>query len=106
MSKILIVDDDVASCRTLQVHLRSQDNDVEIAHSVDQGLEAIGFGPDLIILDIRMPGRSGLEGIVDFKRALPQVRIIMITAFHDMESTIEAMQNGADDYIHKPIDID
>lgn len=106
MSKILIVDDDVASCRTLQVHLRSQGNEVEIAHSVDQGLEAIGFEPDLIILDIRMPGRSGLEGIVDFKRTLPQVRIIMITAFHDMESTIEAMQNGADDYIHKPIDID
>ncbi|MCG7900656.1 MAG: sigma-54 dependent transcriptional regulator, partial [Candidatus Thiodiazotropha weberae] len=40
------------------------------------------------------------------KSALPEVRIIMITAFHDMESTIEAMQKGADDYIHKPIDID
>ena len=106
MSKILIVDDDVASCRTLQVHLRSQGYDVEIAHSVDQGLAAAEAKPDLIILDIRMPGRSGLEGIPDFKQTLPQVRIIMITAFHDMESTIEAMQQGADDYIHKPIDID
>ncbi|WP_275099054.1 sigma-54-dependent transcriptional regulator [Sedimenticola hydrogenitrophicus] len=106
MSKILIVDDDVASCRTLQVHLRNQGHNVEIAHSVDQGLAAAETKPDLVILDIRMPGRSGLEGIPDFKTALPQARIIMITAFHDMESTIEAMQSGADDYIHKPIDID
>jgi len=107
MSKILIVDDDVASCRTLQVHLHNQGHDVAIAHSVDQGLDvATETQPDLVILDIRMPGRSGLEAIPDFKHTLPQARVIMITAFHDMESTIEAMQSGADDYIHKPIDID
>ncbi len=106
MSKILVIDDDVASCRTLQVHLRSQGHSVSLAHSVNEGLEAAQNKPDLIILDIRMPGRSGLEGLPEFKRLLPDGRIIMITAFHDMESTIEAMQNGADDYIHKPIDID
>jgi len=106
MSKILIIDDDVASCRTLQVHLRSQSHSVSLAHSVNEGLEAAQNNPDLIILDIRMPGRSGLEGLPEFKRLLPNCRVIMITAFHDMESTIEAMQNGADDYIHKPIDID
>jgi len=106
MSKILIIDDDIASCRTLQVHLRSQDHDISLAHSVDEGLKALAVGPDLIILDIQMPGRSGLEGLPDFKQQLPESRVIMITAFHDMESTIEAMQKGADDYIHKPIDID
>ncbi|WP_457676916.1 sigma-54-dependent transcriptional regulator [Thiolapillus sp.] len=107
MSKILIVDDDIASSRTLQLHLNSQDHQVRLAASVDEGLAVAGeFQPDLIILDIRMPGRSGLEGLPDFKALLPQVHIIMITAFHDMDSTIEAMQQGADDYIHKPIDID
>ncbi|MCP3670688.1 MAG: sigma-54-dependent Fis family transcriptional regulator [Gammaproteobacteria bacterium] len=106
MSKILIIDDDVASCRTLQVHLNSQGYEVSIAHSVGDGLQAAQNAPDLIILDIRMPGRSGLEGLPEFKQLLPDCRIIMITAFHDMESTIEAMQNGADDYIHKPIDIE
>ncbi|MCP4128151.1 MAG: sigma-54-dependent Fis family transcriptional regulator [Gammaproteobacteria bacterium] len=106
MSKILIIDDDVASCRTLQVHLNSQGHDVSIAHSVGEGLRAAQNTPNLIILDIRMPGRSGLEGLPEFKQLLPDCRIIMITAFHDMESTIEAMQNGADDYIHKPIDIE
>ncbi len=107
MSKILIVDDDIASSRTLQLHLNSQDHQVRLAASVDEGLAVAGeFHPDLIILDIRMPGRSGLEGLPDFKALLPQTHIIMITAFHDMDSTIEAMQQGADDYIHKPIDID
>ncbi len=107
MSKILIVDDDVASCRTLQFHLQSQENEVEITHSVNDGMKhALTNRPELIILDIRMPGKSGLEGLPEFKSAYPDTHIIMITAFHDMESTIEAMQNGADDYIHKPIDID
>lgn len=106
MSKILIIDDDVASCRTLQVHLRSQDHEVSLAHSVEEGLTAISITPGLIILDIQMPGRSGLEALPEFKQLIPECKVIMITAFHDMESTIEAMQKGADDYIHKPLDID
>lgn len=107
MSKILIIDDDVASCRTLQLHLRSQSHEAVPAHSVDEGLTLAAVeSPELVILDIRMPGKSGLEGLPEFKRLFPDSPVIMITAFHDMESTIEAMQKGADDYIHKPIDID
>ncbi len=107
MSKILIVDDDVAGCRTLELHLKGQGHLVASAHGVDQGLDlARTFAPQVVVLDIRMPGRSGLDGLPDFKREFPRARIIMITAFHDMESTIEAMQKGAEDYIHKPIDID
>ncbi|MDH3354436.1 MAG: sigma-54 dependent transcriptional regulator [Chromatiales bacterium] len=107
MSKILIVDDDTASCRTLQLHFSGQGFEVVIAHDVESGLAtAERESPNLIILDIRMPGRSGLEGLPDFKLIAPKSRVIMITAFHDMESTIQAMQKGADDYIHKPIDID
>ena len=109
MAQILIIDDDDASCRTLRLHLRAQQYSVEIAHSVDEGIttgEAMAEPPEVIILDIQMPGRTGLEGLPDFTRLFPATHIIMITAFHDMESTIQAMQNGADDYIHKPIDID
>ncbi len=106
MSNFLIVDDDVASCRTLQLHFRSNGHDVNIAHSVNEALTAIGTViPDLIILDIRMPGKDGFEGLSEFKEQCPDTPVIMITAFHDMESTIQAMKNGADDYIHKPIDI-
>ena len=107
MARILIVDDDDASCRTLKLHFSAQGHDVDLAHSVDAGLEqARRTPPQLVILDIRMPGRSGLEGLPDFTALEACPKVIMITAFHDMESTIEAMQKGADDYIHKPIDID
>lgn len=106
MKKILIIDDDVASCRTLQLHFLTEDFEVQIAHNVEDGL-ATGklLQPDIIILDIKMPGRSGLEGLPDFKQNHPDSPIIMITAFHDMDSTIGAMQLGATEYIHKPIDI-
>ena len=105
--QVLIVDDDVASCRTLQLHLRSQGHDVATAHSVDDGLAiARELRPNLVILDIRMPGKSGLDGLPEFKALFPDIHVIMITAFHDMDSTIQAMQRGAEDYIHKPIDID
>ncbi len=106
-TRILIVDDDVAICRTLELHLRSQGYTVNLAHSVDEGLMAArAHAPDVAILDIRMPGKSGLEGLLEFKGAFPRLHVIVITAFHDMESAIQAMQRGADDYIRKPIDID
>ncbi len=57
------------------------------------------------MLDLQLPEKSGIDGIPDFKEVVPDVPIIMITAHHDMESTIAAMKNGADDYIHKPVDI-
>ena len=106
MSTLLIIDDDVASCRMLQMHFRGQGHNVALAHSVDEGLgQSDDLSPEVIILDIRMPGRSGLEALPDIKKKFANSRIIMITAFHDMKSTIQAMKDGADDYIHKPIDL-
>jgi len=106
MSRILIIDDDIASCRMLQMHFKAQGHQISLAHSVDQGLaQKNKITPEIIILDIRMPGRSGLEALPDIKKEFSNSRIIMITAFHDMNSTIQAMKDGADDYIHKPIDL-
>ncbi|OGA53722.1 MAG: Fis family transcriptional regulator [Betaproteobacteria bacterium RIFCSPLOWO2_12_FULL_62_58] len=107
MSTFLIVDDDLASCRTLRLHFRAQGHDAHIAHNAAEGLAARGkVIPDVIILDVRMPGQSGLDALPDFKQAFPGAHVLIITAFHDMESTIQAMQRGADDYIQKPIDLD
>jgi DNA-binding NtrC family response regulator len=103
----LVVDDDRASARTLELHLRAQGFDTAVAHDAEQGLaSARSLRPDLVIMDIRMPGRSGLEVLPEIKAVRPDSHIIMITAFHDMDTTIEAMQNGAEDYIHKPVDIE
>jgi len=107
VSRVLVVDDDQASARTLQLHLRAEGHDTMVAHDAETGLTAAAeLAPDLVILDIRMPGRSGLEVLPEFKALNPAPHVIMITAFHDMDTTIEAMQQGAEDYIHKPVDID
>ncbi len=106
MNRILVVDDDQANARTLQLHLKGQGYDTEIAHDAEAGLtKAEQHQPNLVILDIRMPGRSGLDALPDFKKIESNPNVVMITAFHDMETTIEAMQKGAEDYIHKPVDI-
>jgi DNA-binding NtrC family response regulator len=106
MSTLLIVDDDTAICRTLQLHYSSQGHRVLVAHTASDGLvAAAGNDIDLIILDLKMPNRSGLEALPDFREVTPDTPIIMITAHHDMDTTIAAMKNGADDYIHKPVDI-
>ena len=106
MSTLLIIDDDIAICRTLQLHYKSLSHDVITAHGVNDGLLLAASNEiDLILLDLKMPNKTGLEGLPDFREVVPDVPIIMITAYHDMESTIAAMKNGADDYIHKPIDI-
>jgi len=107
MNQILIIDDDAASCRTLQLHFQRQGHAVSVAHNLNDGLAAAhAILPAVIILDIRMPGRSGLEGLPEFKQEFPETPVIMITAFQDMDTTVLAMKRGADDYIDKPVDID
>ncbi len=107
MSRILIIDDDLAICRTLELHLNSQGHSVFLAHDAQKGLAGLELNsPDLVIMDIRMPGQSGLETLPQIKARAPDTPVLMITAFHDMDTTISAMKRGAIDYIHKPLDID
>ena len=62
--------------------------------------------PDVVILDIRLPDASGLQLLYEMQKFGFSSKTIMITAYHDMSSTIESMKGGAYDYIHKPLDID
>jgi len=61
---------------------------------------------DVVILDIRLPDVDGFAVLEDLKEENENVKVIMITAFHDMETTIHAMKSGAFDYIHKPVNVD
>jgi DNA-binding NtrC family response regulator len=105
--RLLIIDDDAASCRTLKLHFSQRGFDVESAGNADEGLSRLLDAPaDIVVSDIRMPGRSGLELLEDIRDRLPGVPVIMITAFQDLDSTVAAMHGGAVDYVPKPIDID
>ena len=107
MPRMLIIDDEPASCRTLALHFGERGFDVETAHSAEQGLAELDrTGADVVVSDIRMPGRDGLSLLAEIRQRFEATPVIMITAFHDLDTTVAAMHGGAVDYVTKPIDLD
>jgi two-component system response regulator AtoC len=105
--RILVIDDEPSIRESLEMFLREKHFHVLCAPTASDGLAAWQKNrPDVIILDIRLPDLSGQEVLKKITSEDPDVKIIMITAFHDMESTINAMRHGAFDYVHKPLDVD
>lgn len=107
MEKILVLDDDESIRKTIVSYLKKQNY---ILLSADNGLEGIEIfkneSPDLIITDIRMPGASGFEVLQNVRENDPHTPVIIMTAFDDMHNTVKAMQQGAFDYIEKPLEIE
>ena len=101
---ILIIDDSDLSCALLSVILRSDNyNIVGIAHDASSGIQmARTHKPDVVLLDIVMPGISGLEAIAPIKAAVPDAMVLMVTGADDSEMVTSAIQKGANGYIIKP----
>ena len=107
MSKILVIDDDRSICETLELYLTEEGYEVVTAATGTEGLNKfVETSPDVVILDIRLPDVDGFTVLEDLREDDENVKVIMITAYHDMESTINAMKSGAFDYIHKPVNVD
>ncbi len=107
MPSILVIDDDASIAETLDLYLTEEGYSVRIALTGTDGLNQYVQEPsDVVILDIRLPDIDGFTVLEDLKEENENVKVIMITAFHDMETTINAMKCGAFDYIHKPINVD
>ena len=105
-AKILIVDDDYGPRESLRILLK-YDYDVVVTSSVADGVEALRRNPiDTIIMDNRMPGRTGLEGIGDMRRVDENVSIILLTGYGTLETACEAFRNQATDFMTKPPDTD
>lgn len=107
MPSILVIDDDASIVETLDLYLTEEGYKVHTALTGTEGLNKYVQNPaDVVILDIRLPDVDGFSVLEDLKEENENVKVIMITAFHDMETTIIAMKSGAFDYIHKPINVD
>ncbi len=107
MAKILVIDDDKSISESLRLYLTEEGYTVEVANTGTSGLNrAVQNAPDVVILDIRLPDIDGFTVLEDLREENENAKVIMITAHHDMETTIRAMREGAFDYIHKPINID
>jgi len=104
--KILVVDDEKAICEILEEFLSLFGHSVTSANSGADAIEVVHRArPDVVFLDIRMPGMSGLDVLKEIKALDSSVRVIMISAFGDEETEAMARELGADGYIQKPVDL-
>src|SRR5690349_8765717 len=102
---VLIIDDEAAIRESLQTLLELEGYDVEAAENGEEGLARLGDRPfDLVLLDLALPGRSGLEILPEIRAIDPQLSIIMITAYGTVEDAVRAMQSGANNFLQKPWD--
>jgi len=107
VSKVMIVDDDIISCETLESLLRSDYYEISITHSGKEAISlALQIQPDLILLDVMMPEMDGFETCQKIRENpnLSNIPIIMVTALDDRESKLRGIEAGADDYVSKPYD--
>ncbi len=103
-TRILVVDDEAAARNALVELLRDEGFNV---HSAADGFKALGqvdaWSPHLIITDVKMPGMDGLALMKKLRERGDAVGIVVMTAFGSVENAVEAMQQGADDYLTKPV---
>ncbi|KNZ69784.1 response regulator receiver protein [Thermincola ferriacetica] len=104
--ELLVVDDQIGVRRLLFEAFRQDDYNVELAGS---GLEAIDKikqkKPDVILMDMKMPGMNGLETLKEIKKLDFNPNIIMMTAYGEVDIVSEAMNLGVKEYVTKPFDI-
>ncbi|NUM56644.1 MAG: sigma-54-dependent Fis family transcriptional regulator [Candidatus Hydrogenedentes bacterium] len=105
--KILVIDDDAALCRSLQIHLERDGHFVRSCHTAREGMSLHAEGGfDLTFVDLKLPDGSGLDVLKAIRDAESPGLAVMITGTQDMKATIEAVRLGAFDYIRKPLDLE
>ena len=103
MNRIFVVDDEPAMGENIQRMLKFPETTVTAYADPIKGLaDALAHPPDLVLLDMRMPGMSGEELFARLHQAHPNVPIVFLTAFGSVEGAVVAMRNGAFDYLQKP----
>lgn len=106
MTKILIIDDDAELRKTVSDVLNAAGYSTDMAVSGNEALEKIVSEKyDIALLDMMMPGRDGMDVLMDMKKLRPSIRVIVITAFATIENAVASIKKGAYDYISKPFKI-
>jgi Nif-specific regulatory protein len=104
--KILVVDDEPAICAIFEDLLSGPDYDIELARDGMAALEKADQRYDAAILDLSLPGASGLEILAKIKKSYPETPVIIVTAYATVQTAIKALKQGAYDFITKPFDLD
>ena len=106
MTRLLVIDDEAPFLRALGISLRARGYEVETARSGEEALERAAHAhPDVVVLDLGLPGISGLE-VLRSLRTWTSVPVIVLSARHAETTKVEALDAGADDYVTKPFGMD
>lgn len=104
--RIVIIEDDLAILRGLEMNLTLEGYEVSVAKDGEHGLAvAAEREPDLVILDVMLPGLNGYEVLNELRRKRPNIGVLMLTAKGDEEDKIRGLDLGADDYMIKPFSL-
>lgn len=103
-AKILLVDDEPGMLRYIKTLLEVDDHRVETASTGEEALEKVqkGLNPDLVLLDLLMPGIDGLETLESLRKLHPGAKVVMLSCVNDTKKVVQAIRLGATDYITKP----
>lgn len=107
MIKILIIDDDPALARSLEIQLKAEKHQVAVAHDVSSGMLLLEKEqPDLVLLDLNLPDQHGLKALPAIIADQPGVTVVIMTGNTENSEVVKAMRKGAFDYLRKPLDLD
>jgi two-component system NtrC family response regulator len=102
--RVLVVEDDESLRQVAEYHLAEEGYDVLVARDAESALETFREKePDVVVSDIRLPGMSGLDLLRRVKDLRPETEVILMTAYGTVEQAVEAMKEGAFDYVTKPV---
>ena len=105
--KILLVDDEEAFLNTMVKRLGKRNLDVTAAKDGRQAVNKVSAESfDVVVLDMAMPGMTGIETLKEIKRITPSTEVIILTGHAEVEAAVQGMELGAFDYLLKPADID
>jgi len=104
---ILVVEDDEGQRKVLAGFLEARGFRVRVAPDAETALRLLDAETaDLVLMDVRMPGMGGLEGFARMRARSPAPAVILLTAYSQVRDAVEAMRNGALDYLEKPVDLE
>ena len=106
MNTVLVIDDDSNICWAFEQFLQDLNYTVLIASNSEDGLRlAAEHQPDLVLLDVQLPGMSGLEALQQFKSLHTKMQVVVMSAYDNIANTIQSMSLQAFDFLPKPIDL-
>ncbi len=103
---IFVVDDDIRQREILSGFLTKQGYRIRVAPDAETALQHLSEEiPDLVLMDVRMPGMGGIEGLSQMLERFPTLSVILLTAYSDVRDAVDVIRQGAVDYLEKPVDL-